>query len=252
MKLLTLNTWGGQVFEPLMQFIKKQSADTDILCFQEVLFGNEAGFTQQDKARVNLFEELSKTLVGFKSFKHISNSGHFQSEEINFPAGQAIFVRESINVINSGGFRCYDKIPEGGVNGGKLSGNCMWIDFEHAGKIVTLANLHGLWQGGTGKKDTPERLLQSKKIVDFFKTKHGPKILAGDYNLLPTGESISILEKGMRNWIKESGAQSTRSNLYDKEGKFADYILTSPDIKVLTFEVLQDTVSDHLPLSIHF
>ncbi len=42
MKLITLNTNGGRVFEPLMNFIKTHSSDTDIFCFQEVFNGKDA------------------------------------------------------------------------------------------------------------------------------------------------------------------------------------------------------------------
>ena len=36
MKLLTLNTWGGKVHEPLLKFIEQRAEDTDIFCLQEV------------------------------------------------------------------------------------------------------------------------------------------------------------------------------------------------------------------------
>ena len=36
MKLITLNIWGGKVFEPLMEFFRKHAEDTDIFCLQEV------------------------------------------------------------------------------------------------------------------------------------------------------------------------------------------------------------------------
>ncbi len=36
MKIITLNIWGGKVFEPLMNFFKEHAEDTDIFCLQEV------------------------------------------------------------------------------------------------------------------------------------------------------------------------------------------------------------------------
>ena len=36
MKLVSLNTWGGKAYKPLIDFIKQQARDTDIFCFQEV------------------------------------------------------------------------------------------------------------------------------------------------------------------------------------------------------------------------
>ena len=36
MKLITLNTWGGRVKDPLHNFLKSYSGDIDIFCLQEV------------------------------------------------------------------------------------------------------------------------------------------------------------------------------------------------------------------------
>lgn len=73
----------------------------------------------------------------------------------------------------------------------------------------------------------------------------------GDFNLLPESESLKKFEEfGLRNLIKEYGITSTRSSLYQKEEKYADYAFVSKDIEVQEFAVLPDEVSDHLPLSL--
>ena len=36
MKLITLNTWGGKLLNPLLEFVRKYSQDVDIFCFQEM------------------------------------------------------------------------------------------------------------------------------------------------------------------------------------------------------------------------
>ena len=72
------------------------------------------------------------------------------------------------------------------------------------------------------------------------------------FNLKPDTESIQIIENGMNNLITQYDITSTRSNWYTKEERFADYIFTSPEIIIKTFEVLPDVVSDHLPLFLEF
>ena len=57
-----------------------------------------------------------------------------------------------------------------------------------------------------------------------------------------------MLEQHLRNLTREYAVTSTRSSHYSKNGKFADYIFTSADVRVLDFHVLEDEVSDHLPL----
>jgi endonuclease/exonuclease/phosphatase family metal-dependent hydrolase len=56
----------------------------------------------------------------------------------------------------------------------------------------------------------------------------------------------------MKNLIREHNILSTRSSIYTKEDKFADYIFTDPSVHVNQFSVLKDEVSDHLPLYIDF
>lgn len=253
MKLIVLNLQGGVVYEPLIEFIKKVSSEIDVFCFQEVMFGNKPEFTPRHKARINLFSELKTLLPEFIAYENISISGHFQKEPIDFGAGQAIFVGNSIKVNNHGGLQCYDKVPELTNLGGRMTGNMEWIDIEINGLEVTIGNLHGLWQYDTYKIDTPERLLQSERIKKFFDSKNGKKIISGDFNLIPDGKSMKILEQGMINLISKFNITSTRSSFYTKSTiRLADYMLVSPDIKVVDFKVLQDEVSDHLPLYLEF
>ena len=112
------------------------------------------------------------------------------------------------------------------------------------------ARRHGLWNG-QGKTDTPERIEQSQKLrmhVDKFS--HS-QIIAGDFNLLPETKSLSIAKEGFRDLIDEFKISSTRSILYNRHTNpvlFADYIFITKDLEVTQFKVLEDVVSDHLPL----
>ena len=103
-----------------------------------------------------------------------------------------------------------------------------------------------------GKKDSPERIAQSKRIKAFMDTINIPKIVCGDFNLRPDTTSMQIVDEGMTNLVKVHKVTSTRTSLYSKEEKFADYILVSPEISVHKFSVLSDVVSDHAPLLLDF
>ena len=56
----------------------------------------------------------------------------------------------------------------------------------------------------------------------------------------------------MRNLIRENNITSTRTELYEKELRMADYIFVSPEVTVKDFKVLPDVVSDHSPLYMEF
>lgn len=258
MKLITLNMWGGIVYEPLIKFLKEHADSTDIFCFQEMLFGPNAKFSEENKARLNLFSEIEKQLPDFVPYNYPApdKALHFQHELLpsDTRPGQTIFVRKNLSVKNHGGFRCY-KVddPQGVSAGAKITGSCEWVELETSkNETFFILNLHGLWQENSQKADTPERCTQSQIIKDFLSSRSGKKILCGDFNLIPTGESIKMLEENMVNLVKTHNVTSTRSSFYTKPGKFADYILISSDIQVQNFEVLQDEVSDHLPLLLEF
>lgn len=81
----------------------------------------------------------------------------------------------------------------------------------------------------------------------------GRKILCGDFNLDISTESVRMLEQEMINLVREFKINSTRSALAPLgKGRFADYIFASDKIKINKFNVLNDVVSDHLPLYVDF
>lgn len=255
MKLITLNVWGGKLYKPLISFIEEMSKDVDIFCFQDVLFGSEPKFTPIQKGRINLFIEIKEILSDFDSIIYRDpEESYFHGEllPLDIGCGQVIFVRKSLKIVGNGGFRSHDDSPYH-KGGDMVSGRLQWVSLKSdTNEEITILNMHGLWQRDSKKVDTPERLEQSEKINQFLSSIKGKKILCGDFNLAPHGESIRKFEDNLVNLVKEWGIVSTRSSHYQKEEKFADYIFVSKDIKVKYFNVLQDEVSDHLPLLVEF
>jgi endonuclease/exonuclease/phosphatase family metal-dependent hydrolase len=56
----------------------------------------------------------------------------------------------------------------------------------------------------------------------------------------------------LRNLVAEFGVASTRTSLYTRPEKFADYVFVSAGVEVRGFRVLPDEVSDHAPLMLEF
>ncbi|KKU05473.1 MAG: Endonuclease/exonuclease/phosphatase [Parcubacteria group bacterium GW2011_GWA2_45_30] len=216
MKLITLNIWGGKVYAPLMAFLKEHAEEVDIFCLQEV-FNTSMEEEIPSEARIKIFSEIGSVLTSFTGFHApITIGWDFTGKPESRPR------------------------------------NVQYVRFSQNGIHYTICNFHGHWKPHTNKEDLPERIEQSQKIVEFLKPEKSKKILCGDFNLAPHTQSIRILEDGMRNLVKEYGITSTRSHYYTKDGKFADYILVSPEVEVKDFKVLPDVVSDHLPLYLEF
>jgi len=246
MKLISLNIWGGRLYEPLKDFFERNKS-IDIFCLQETY----SPFIKAGEKRLQ-FSEIAKILNG--------HNGSF-APTTTYPSGSAsglsVFAKKEIEITKEGNFfvhktrahyKSEDETPKDASNHPRL---LQYIKFGSEKKQFVVADLHGLWNPA-GKIDLPERLKQSQKTRKFLDKINGAKILCGDFNLLPETKSLKILETGMKNLIKEYGIKSTRSHFYEKSDKFADYVLVSPEINVKDFKVLPEAISDHLPLMLEF
>ncbi|MDJ0651580.1 MAG: hypothetical protein QNJ27_00995 [Simkaniaceae bacterium] len=155
-----------------------------------------------------------------------------------------------IIVLDRGEVMVYEN-PDYSKVGPHHSRNLQWIKCNDRERVFAVANVHGLWNG-KGKGDTPERIFQSRNIKKTINNLHMPHILCGDLNLTLQTRSLRILDSDMRNCITEYGVRSTRTRYYEKEEKYADYMILSKGIKINKFKVLPDEVSDHSPLFLDF
>ncbi|MDB5245271.1 MAG: Endonuclease, partial [Parcubacteria group bacterium] len=168
--------------------------------------------------------------------------------------GLCMFVRNDISVIEEEEIFVYHfKGYTPDVSDiGKHARNIQFVTFPMNEKLVTIINFHGLWNG-QGKGDSEDRLTQSDKILEFIRTLNHPVVLCGDFNLTPETESLKKLENaGLENLIKTFDITSTRTSFYTKPERYADYVLVSEDIKVESFSLLPEEVSDHAALSLDF
>lgn len=259
MKIITLNTWGARAgHKEFLDYIKSKAGSTDIFCFQEIwevkseqakevtdlLKGAVVGGVVLQNMMQNLYTELTAVLKDFNGYFRPHYGDHY---------GLAMFIKKNLELVEEGDVFVYldrDFIPTGDV--GYHARNIQYVNIKTPEGMKTVINFHGLWNG-KGKTDTDDRLLQSKNVIDYISKVKNPIVLCGDFNLLPETQSLRMFEEiGLRNLIKEFDIKSTRTSLYKKEHRFADYIFTSPEIIVKDFKVLPDEVSDHSPLYIEF
>jgi endonuclease/exonuclease/phosphatase family metal-dependent hydrolase len=241
MKIITLNVWEGRISEKLFDFIEKNKNEVDVFCFQEVYLkaeGKREGDIERLKdIRLDLFTEMQTILSDFE--------GYF-CPVIEDHSGIATFIKKGIEVKSSGDFSIYDHVADEAKEGNHAR-RALWNKLIIQEKEIIITNLHGLWTG-KGKSDSPARILQSKIIKDFVNSNESSHIVVGDFNLLPDTQSIAIISEGMNDLVSINNIKNTRTSFYTKEDKYADYIFTSPELKINDFKVLPDEVSDHAPL----
>lgn len=261
MKLISLNTWGGRVFELLINFIKEQSQDTDIFCLQEIYDTPSGIKNHKDLIRANLLGELKKILFNFQIFYFPILFGYDDTaRKVDFELsyGQLIAVRKNIKIIFQKDYFIshwgyLDSIKK---DFSDLTTPFQQVTIQYNDKIYQIFNFHGTPYPGS-KLDTSLRLLEAEKIEKIIKKSKDPKILVGDFNLLPNTKSIAVHEQNMTNLIKKFNIKETRSNLNPYYGqsnfqRFADYTFVSPDVIISKFQVPNMEISDHLPMIIEF
>ena len=245
MKLISLNTWGCRITEPLFDFIKSNSETADIFCFQEVLKGGK-GKTHRDEVKSG-YEDIGRLLPNYTGY---NDGGHYgeASKDLDFKYGIASFVRSDMKQSRSKGIVLYDPSKKWNDYTGRFAvGAALLVSVEDCAVV----NVHGMWQGGI-KTDTEAKIEQSKMIIDLAEKTGGRKIICGDFNMLPETKSIQMLDDKYTNLIKKYGIKETRSSLYTKELRHAGFVFVDKEISVKDFFVRNVTISDHLPMILEF
>jgi endonuclease/exonuclease/phosphatase family metal-dependent hydrolase len=269
MRILSLNAWGGRVFEPLLPFLA--ATDADVLCLQEVVRTPGAGIRwltyRGDGAelaqRANLHDEIRAVTPDHDSGFFPSARGVLHAEgsvlddaDVAFPSefGLATFTRRSLPVIGQAlDFVHGSFSPDGwGAHPRPRNAHGVRLFDEATGEVVCVVHLHGLREL-TGKDDTPHRREQAHALVRLIRRiwNEGERlVVCGDFNLLPGSETFAILGRlGLTDLVTTRGFTDTRTSFYGKDNRFADYLMVTPNVDVRRFDVVASPeVSDHRPL----
>lgn len=243
MRLICLNIEVGKRTKELSSFIK-DNINVEIFCFQELFDNGKSTRPRMSGSNMNIYEQISNILL--------QHNGYFAPHQDN-EEGIALFLSKNIKIEQYNDIFVHKyKNSMKDNHGSNLGRNIQHVMFKYKEKDINIVNFHGLWSE-KGKIDTPERYEQSKRILEFIKTLSGEIILCGDFNLEPNTEALELFrEYGLVDLIIKYNVTSTRSRGYKGEVKYADYIFCTKGIIINKFQVLDDEVSDHLPLYLDF
>jgi endonuclease/exonuclease/phosphatase (EEP) superfamily protein YafD len=195
-----------------------------------------------DKPLFDKLQGIFKDFEGIDSHKNINETTNYDI---------SVFVSRKYTILKTG-----LKVIED-----KNMGDCLVTEILAENNKFALCTVHGLPHPGD-KLDFDGRLTQSKRILDSVKNYACPKIIGGDFNLMPSTKSVKMFEAAeYRNLINDFNIENTRNNLSWEQFKhqpnfkkqyFADYVFVSPEVKVKSFKVPYMEISDHLPLILDF
>ncbi len=258
MRLLCLNIAAAQWKEQLYQYIAAEAQRTQIFCFQEVT-ESPAASTEFKDCRIHSFSEVAKLLPGWHAVYDPAQDGFLLNQKTDVPVsyGQALYVAPGLEVVSVSSVESYPGAPDADQPGIINRRGIFQVSrIQHETGEFTVINVHGLAYPGH-KLDTTERLEQFNRLNKLVKSQTGPVIVCGDLNLFPNTESLQLARGALRDLIAEYRVATTRNfntwrNHMDDRQFMSDYMFVTPDIRVNSFEVPYNEVSDHLPLIVDF
>lgn len=244
-KHINLNLYeGGLFFDAILDFFEKEKPD--VVALQEVFNGTDPTLEENFRS----MEVLKDFFRGWDYF--YAPEFMLVRPEGKLEIGNAIFSRFPITHKKVTDFGIpygeFDAFPPQG-DFGRHPKNIQCCDVHCEGTTFTICNTHGIW--GLDGADTPERLEMSRRIVEMIKDRRN-LLISGDFNIKPNTQTITNIEKYLKNVYKNDLTSSFNLKHKDLEkhpgyaSAVVDMLFVSPDVSVTTQKVATDDVSDHL------
>lgn len=241
MKLIQLNIWQGRLMYGALRFLEREQAD--ILCLQEVTDAPH---------KTHMFDVIQDIQSRF-AYPHVFFSPFLNMELMGMkvPTGNGIFSRLPFQHTD---LDC----PHGPIletyrpdKGDFEPNNIQIAQMDVGGVPLTLINTHGLLVKNDYQGD--ERTMhQMNMAADRAKNAPGGVIVTGDLNLRPEATSLARLNGELRNLCREHKTPTTRNAFAWKDDVVTDYIFVNEAVRVHSFHVAPDLISDHQALVLEF
>ena len=119
--------------------------------------------------------------------------------------------------------------------------SCLETTIDLGDQMLTFFSVHlGL--------NTQERERQLDELLVYTADAPAPKVLVGDFNANPDSHEVGRVLQQFENAFELAGAGSAYTSPADSPVETIDYVFVSPDIEVVSSEVLPSLASDHLPV----
>ena len=245
------------------QFLEEQKPD--IICLQEVGRSDDknthAGFISKktvDEATLDLhyaFYSPNMILKGFTrgnfhgkdefkiDFNGFIETGNYTKSKFEILKGESVFIQNHFAYVTD-----TSKWPAEDFRAMQVVD--LRIDDD---KSLRLINYHGIWtrdkQGNELSRSACEKINEIAQEVSY------PVIICGDFNLFPDTHSMKVLNENFVSLVDKNNISSTRpkaNELSHHERNVVDYIFVDKGMRVDDFKVIENDVSDHLPLVLSF
>jgi endonuclease/exonuclease/phosphatase family metal-dependent hydrolase len=235
--ILQWNVWFQESADNILAFLK--GVDADIVCLQEL--------TQNSGPNPNRDMPQEIGLLGYDQF-YVATV-----DKPELPIGRmgnGIFSKHPIRSSRKVWVR--DEPPEGSetLNESRAYLEC---GIEAGGKLLTVGTAHLSFTPGFS--NNPEKDAESDVFIKAISQNSSNFIFTGDFNALPGSPLIGALDKSFKHAGPAYKESTWTTKPFDwggfKADKLAwrlDYAYTTPDIEVISSQILKTDASDHLPI----
>ncbi|TCO43640.1 endonuclease/exonuclease/phosphatase family metal-dependent hydrolase [Kribbella antiqua] len=260
MRIVSVNAWGGAMYDVLAPWLGEIGAD--VVCLQEVTrTPGVSGWTRFDDGerslpqRANLYDDVRSVLPAHQGLFIASDAGPVTLESgrrHHQDFGIATYVTDNLPLIGVDSEFVHGEFvdhEDWAIEDRPRVALAARVIDRSANRFVTVVQLHGL-RDPAGKHDTPARKSQADHLATLIERVGSPgdlTIVCGDLNLLPDSDTFKVLsDLGLTDLV---GTTDTRTSSYPKPTRHASYLLISDPTAIKHFEVLTTPeVSDHRAL----
>jgi endonuclease/exonuclease/phosphatase family metal-dependent hydrolase len=229
-----------------------------------------------------LIGDQQPDIIGIQEF-YTRNKGEYDMRDSIvkiMKAANFYFEPFSFNSHEAMGMAIFSKFPiiaKGlvGLDEADKGSQCLYIDVKKGEKIFRVYSVHlqsikfnpedykyldSVSKKGKTDLQSTKRLGGKLKIAfikrseQVFKIKEHaaacpyPYIISGDFNDTPTSFSVNQMAKGLKNAFREKGSGLGRTYNGDFPNYQIDYIMTSPQFGIASYQIIEKKLSDHFPL----
>ncbi len=234
MKILQLNAWTGRIKGALLDFFEKNKFD--VICLQEAVWSNRDDILENFCVTVDQIKQAS-------GLKNISKSPNWRMRFVDengiVQQGNVILSREEIVSEQTESIIGQNKELH---NADDLKAHDYTLQIVKLASGISVVNHHGYWlPTPIGDKTTVKAM---KKVAGYVRQIEGPLIMCGDLNIIHGSPAMRELDF-LHDLTEEYNIDNTLVGLKFNGKVACDHILVNKEIKVHSFETVNDLISDH-------
>jgi endonuclease/exonuclease/phosphatase family metal-dependent hydrolase len=236
-RILQWNVWYKEDIEKVVAVLKQLSPD--IACLQELTIG------LQEK-HPDTVAYLAAELGNYTSFHEEMSFPDLPYEQVNAILSRFPLSNQRTAWINE---------PVGNGHFDDEYRSYIEASVDTQGKSLKIGTTHMSYTHEF--QETERKKEETDKLVQLVESNDTNFLLLGDLNALPGSYTVNKLSEKLQNAGPEISEKTWTTKPFSYDGFDAntldwrlDYAFASPDIKMVSAEIIQTDVSDHLPVLI--